>query len=139
METQTETLSRPPSVRNHDGAPQELQEITNAMVRIYKGLLGRGPTRALCAYAGPDILVALLEDTFTPAERNLIAAGAQQMVRDTRALLHQGSEHTFVETVERTTGRKVRALVSGIDTRRDVCTEVFYLEPAVSAECVQIG
>jgi hypothetical protein len=31
--------------------------------------------------------------------------------------------------VERLTGRKVWAFVSGIDTQHDVSSEVFYLEP----------
>jgi uncharacterized protein YbcI len=37
----------------------------------------------------------------------------------------------FVEAVERITGRKVRAFVSGIDTGQDVSSEVFYLEPRI--------
>lgn len=39
------------------------------------------------------------------------------------------SERHFVETVEAITGRKVFAFVSGIDTARDLSTEVFYFEP----------
>jgi uncharacterized protein YbcI len=35
--------------------------------------------------------------------------------------------------VEEITGRKMRALVSGMDTERDVATEVFYLESVPSA------
>jgi uncharacterized protein YbcI len=35
----------------------------------------------------------------------------------------------FTQAVERITGRKVRAFVSGIDTEQDVSSEVFYLEP----------
>jgi uncharacterized protein YbcI len=35
-----------------------------------------------------------------------------------------------VKTVEKITGRKVRAFVSGIDTNKDVSSEVFYLEPS---------
>jgi uncharacterized protein YbcI len=139
METQTATISRPPSIGHQDRLGLELQEVTNAMVRIYKELLGRGPTKARSAYAGPDTLIATLADSLTPAERNLIAVGEQQKVRDIRALLQQASEHAFVETVERITGRRVRASVSGIDTRSDVSTQVFYLEPAVSAESVQVG
>jgi uncharacterized protein YbcI len=139
MQTQTATISGPPSIGHQERPTLELQEVTNAMVRIYKDLLGRGPTRARSAYAGPDTLIATLEDSLTPSERHLIAMGEHQKVRDTRHLLQQASEHTLVETVERTTGRRVRALVNGIDTRRDVSTEVFYLEPAVSAESVQVG
>jgi uncharacterized protein YbcI len=40
------------------------------------------------------------------------------------------SEQQFRETVEQITGRKVWAFVSGIDTERDVSSEVFYLESA---------
>jgi hypothetical protein len=38
-------------------------------------------------------------------------------------------EEDFVGAVERITGRKVRAFVSGVDTRRDAASELFYLEP----------
>ena len=36
--------------------------------------------------------------------------------------------------VEQITGRKVRAFVSGVDTRQDVSSEVFYFEPVAPAE-----
>jgi len=39
------------------------------------------------------------------------------------------SEDDFVGAVEEITGRKVRAFVSGMDTRNDVASELFYLEP----------
>jgi hypothetical protein len=39
------------------------------------------------------------------------------------------NEGDFREAVEQITGRKVRAFVSGMDTRHDVSSEVFYLEP----------
>jgi hypothetical protein len=44
------------------------------------------------------------------------------------------SERDFVETVEQITGRKVRAFASGVDTRQDVSSEVFYFEPVEAAE-----
>ena len=36
----------------------------------------------------------------------------------------------FCEPVERITGRKVRAFISGIDTEADIATEMFVLHPA---------
>ena len=39
------------------------------------------------------------------------------------------SEPEFVDSVERITGRRVRAFVSGTDTQHDVSSEVFYLQP----------
>jgi hypothetical protein len=42
------------------------------------------------------------------------------------------SESDFTGTGEEITGRKVWAFVSGMDTRRDVSSEVFYLEPVAA-------
>jgi uncharacterized protein YbcI len=107
----------------------ELQELTNAMVRIYKELFGRGPTKARSNYAGPDTLVTTIQNSLTPAERNMVALGEHTRVRDIRMFFQYASEREFTETVEQITGRKVRAFVSGIDTGQDVAAEVFYLEP----------
>jgi uncharacterized protein YbcI len=103
--------------------------ITNEMVRLYKEQFGRGPTKARTAYAGPDTLIATLEDSLTPAERNLAALGEHHRLRDARVFFQYATESQFREVVERLTERKVRAFVSGIDTQRDVSSEIFYLEP----------
>jgi uncharacterized protein YbcI len=104
-------------------------QISNEMVRLYKDMFGRGPTRARTNFAGPDTIVSTLEDSLTPAERNLAAMGEHQRLRDVRMLFQYASEEEFREIVERLTGRKVRAFVSGMDTVNDVATEVFYLVP----------
>ena len=107
----------------------ELQEVTNAMVRLYKELFGRGPTKARSSYAGPDTLLATIENSLTAAERNMLELNEHQRVRETRMFFQHASERDFVETVEQITGRKVRAFVSGVDTHRDVSSEVFYFQP----------
>ena len=107
----------------------ELQEVSNAMVRIYKELLGRGPTKARTNYAGPDTMVATIENSLTPAERNMVALQEHQRVREIRMFFQHASERDFVDAVEKITGRKVVAFVSGMDTNRDVSSEVFYFEP----------
>jgi uncharacterized protein YbcI len=103
--------------------------ISNAMVKLYKEHFGRGPTKARTAFAGPDVLITTLQDSMTPAERNLVALGEHQRMRDTRMFFQYASEDEFRGTVEEITGRKVWAFVSGMDTARDVSCEVFYLEP----------
>jgi uncharacterized protein YbcI len=103
--------------------------VSNAMVKLYKEQFGRGPTKARTNFAGPDVLVTTLENSMTPAERNLVAMGEYQRLRDTRMFFQYATEDAFRETVERLTGRKVWAFVSGIDTQHDVSSEVFYLEP----------
>ena len=107
----------------------ELSELSNAMVRIYKEQFGRGPTKTITSYAGPDVLITSLENSLTPAERRLAELGEHQRLRDTRMFFQYASAEEFVGAVERITGRKVRAFVSGIDTEQDVSSEVFYLEP----------
>ena len=117
-----------PHVGYKDRQGLELQEVSNALVRIYKELLGRGPTKARTNYAGPDTLVGTIENSLTPAERNMIALGEHQRVREIRMFFQHAAERAFVDAVEQITGRKVRAFVSGIDTTRDVSSEVFYFE-----------
>jgi uncharacterized protein YbcI len=99
------------------------------MVRLYKEHFGRGPTKARSAFAGPDILVCTLEDSMTPAERNLVAMGEEQRMRDVRTFFQYASEEKFVGAVEETFRRKVRGFVSGMDVKSDISSEVFYLEP----------
>ena len=107
----------------------ELQEVTTAMVRLYKEMFGRGPTKARSNYAGPDTLLITVENSLTPAERNMVALNEDQRLRDIRMFFQHASEAEFRDTIEQITGRKVRAFVSGMDTRQDVSSEVFYFEP----------
>lgn len=112
------------------GGGQSVQmAVSNAMVALYKEQFGRGPTKARTSFAGPDTLIATLEDSLTPAERNLVAMGEDQRLRDVRMFFQYASEAQFRGIVEELTGRKVRAFISGIDVAEDVSAEVFCLEP----------
>ncbi|HEU5251828.1 MAG TPA: Na-translocating system protein MpsC family protein [Solirubrobacterales bacterium] len=104
-------------------------EISREMVRLYKELFGRGPTKARTEFAGPDIVICSLEDTFTPAERSLVEMGEHQRLRDTRMYFQAATHDRFTEIIERLTRRRVRAFISGLDAGADICAEVFYLEP----------
>jgi uncharacterized protein YbcI len=127
-----ESTSHGPS--GHDRGGMELSEISNAMVRLYKDQFGRGPTKAATHYAGPDCLISTLENSLTPAERNMVAMGEHQRLRDVRLLFQHATEQQFREIIERITGRTVRGFVSGMDTSNDISSEVFYLEPVDGAQ-----
>jgi uncharacterized protein YbcI len=103
-------------------------EISREMVRLYKEQFGRGPTKARTEFAGPDIVISTLEDSFTPAERKMAEMGESQRLRDTRTFFQHATEAEFCAVIERLLKRKVRAFVSGIDTEKDVSAEVFYLD-----------
>lgn len=115
-----------------DARVSVLADISREMVRLYKEQFGRGPTRARSDFAGPDLVVCTLEDSFTPAEQRLADMGEHQRVRDTRLYFQHATENQFCEVIERLLGRSVRAFVSGIDTHRDISSEVFYLESSAA-------
>ena len=104
-----------------------LATIAREMVGVFKENFGRGPTEARANWAGPDTLVVVLENTLTPAERNLAAMGEHQRLRDTRTFFQYASVGAFCEPIERLTGRKVRAFTSALDTKLDVSVETFLL------------
>src|SRR5690349_15382445 len=117
-------MTAPPE--DHDG--DFLSEVSNAMVALYKEQLGRGPTRARANWAGENALVVTLEDSLTQPERRLVEMGEDARLRDQRTFSQYATFTEFVEVIERLTGRTVRAFVSGIDTKADVCSEVFYFD-----------
>jgi uncharacterized protein YbcI len=108
-----------------------MSQISREMVRLYKEQFGRGPTKARTNFAGPDIVVVTLEESFTPAEVRLAEMGEHQRLRDTRLYFQHATESEFRSVIERILRRKVRAFNSGVDTEMDVSVEVFHLEPPV--------
>jgi uncharacterized protein YbcI len=119
------------SVSDERSTGSTLLEISTAMVALYKDMFGRGPASARTHWAGPDTITVVLEQTLTPAERNLAQMGEHQSVRDTRLLFQYATTDAMCGIIERFTGRKVRAFVSGIDSRVDgLSIEAFVLHPA---------
>jgi uncharacterized protein YbcI len=104
-------------------------ELANAVVRLYKELYGRGPTKARAAFAGPDTLVLVLEQSLTTAERNLVTLGELGALRETRARLQESIEAELRSVVEHFLGRRTLAYVSSVDPRHDVAVDVFTLLP----------
>jgi uncharacterized protein YbcI len=107
-----------------------LSAISNEMVRIYKDQFGRGPTKTRTQWAGPDILVVTLEQTFTPAEHKLRELGEYGRLRELRLLFQYAEVQAFCAPIERLTGRVVRSFISGIDTEADIASEMFVLHPS---------
>jgi len=119
-----------------------LMEISNAMVQLYKQQFGRGPTAARTHWAGPDAIVCILEDTLTPAERNLVKLGEHQRLRDIRTFFQYATVREFCQPVEQITGRTVRSFHSSIDTMVDgmsVETFVFYREGQDGPSRIELG
>jgi uncharacterized protein YbcI len=127
----SESLLEPDSIERDRSM---LTEISNEIVRVFKSQFGRGPTSARAAWAGPDTLTVILEDTLTPAERNMVRMGEHERLRETRMFFQYASTKELCEPVERLTGRKVRAFISGIDTEAEgLAVKTFVLHPRGSS------
>ncbi len=103
-------------------------EIANATAHIYRELLGKGPT-TVRAYIEHDLIVVVMEDIYSVAERTMIAAGAADDVIAMRYRMQDAVRHRFVEEIERLSGRTVRAFLSQTNVDPDIAVEVFILTP----------
>ena len=81
-----------------------LAGISNAMVALHKEQFGRGPMSARSHFAGPNVLVCVLEDALLPAERKLVQMGDHQRVRETRLAFQVATSDEFVRAVEQIVG-----------------------------------
>jgi uncharacterized protein YbcI len=99
-------------------------------VGLYKEAFGRGPTKARAHFVGPDLVLIVLEHTLTVAERNLVALGEDQRLRELRLISDYTLEEGLRAIVERILGRRTMAFVTGIDVRRDVSAALVTLEPS---------
>lgn len=125
----------PPDTVQETPVSSVLAQVANEVVRLFKEQFGRGPTRARASWSGDDVLIVVLEDTLTPAERNLAAMGEHERLRETRLFFQTATERDFCEVVERLTGRKVRAFMSAVDTLVDgLSVETFVLYPVGEEE-----
>jgi uncharacterized protein YbcI len=101
--------------------------ITSALVGIHTEHLGRGPRSASTFHYG-HVLVTLMHDVLTRAEKSLTRTGQVDAVRHIRHLFQDTIEADLRGAVERLTGRKVLAFISGNYIDPDIAAEVFILD-----------
>jgi uncharacterized protein YbcI len=111
-----------------------LAGVSNAMVALHKEQFGRGPMSARSHFAGPNVLVCVLEDALLPAERKLVQMGDHERVRETRLAFQVATSDEFVRAVEQIVGRKVRAFASATDAAQNVVFENFVFEPDATGD-----
>ncbi len=101
--------------------------LTSALVGIHTEYLGRGPKTASTFHQG-NVVVTLMHDVLTPAERSLARHEHTEAVSQIRHLFQGTMEAEFRTAVERLTGRKVVAFISGNQFAPDVAAELFILD-----------
>ena len=101
--------------------------VTSALVGIQNQYLGRGPRTASTFHHG-NVLVTILHDVLTQAEKSLTQAHHSDAVTNMRHLFQSTMETDFRAAVERLTGRKVLAFISGNYLDPDIAAELFILD-----------
>jgi uncharacterized protein YbcI len=103
------------------------------MVVLFKESTGRGPTRAH-TYVEDGLVVTVLYDTMTKAERTLKEEHREDAVRNLRRIFQGTFRENAIEIVERLTGRKVLAFLSDHAVEPDYAIEAFVLEPGLGED-----
>ena len=114
----------------HEGHDKTLGEmramISKEIVRLQAEYYGKGPTKAK-TYIVEDLVVVVLEETSTRAEKTLAERGERDAIEHIRRRFQQQMADSFTSIVEQATGRKVRAFLSETDIDTDVSVETFLL------------
>lgn len=101
--------------------------VTSALVGIHTKYLGRGP-RTASTFHHNNVLVTLMYDMLTHAERTLVEHGQGETVSAMRHRFQETMREDFCVAVERLTGRRVTAFISGNQVDQDIATELFVLD-----------
>jgi uncharacterized protein YbcI len=100
--------------------------ISREIVRLQAEYYGKGPTKAK-TYIYDDVVVVVLEETFTRAEKTLAQRGEGDAIQHIRRRFQQQMAEDFTSVVEQATGRSVRVFLSDTDIPADVSVEIFLL------------
>src|SRR3954466_2802831 len=100
--------------------------ISNEIVRLQAEDNGKGPTRAK-TYIAEDLVVVVLEESFTRAEKTLAERGEKDAIEHIRRRFQQQMAGAFPSVGEQATRRKVRVFLSETDVEHDVSVETFLL------------
>ena len=110
-----------------------LEGISNAIVALYREGFGRGPTGAK-TYLMDDLVLCVLRDGLTRAERTLRDEGQGELVREMRVKFQDAVEDQMRGMVEELTGRSVVAFLSQATVDPEVMIEAFFLDGATGSD-----
>jgi uncharacterized protein YbcI len=101
--------------------------ISTAVVRVFSEHTGRGPTRARTTLDA-EMVIVLLHDSLTKAERALVQAGRDAEVLQLRRTFQETMRVDLVAAVERLTEGKVQAFMSANHIAPDTAAEIFLMD-----------
>ncbi len=109
-----------------DEATSPQREISRGVVAIYKDHLGRGPTKARTTITD-DVVITVLEDSLTKAERKLQESNRETMVRQIRRAYQDAMRSDIKALVEGTLNREAVCMLSDHSPNPDYAVELVIL------------
>lgn len=101
-------------------------QIAESLAELHGRWYGRGPSSAT-AYMARDVIVVTMEETFTPAEQELMKRDMADGIQETRRRFQTVMADEFKSIVVQATGRTVRSFVSDTDLKEGIALETFVL------------
>ena len=111
--------------------------VARAVVHAHNEYRGRGPTKAQ-AFFNQQVLVVLMEDTMTKAERSLVRDGKNDAVFEIRRQMQSTMHADMVASIEDLTGRKVIAFMSANHIAPDYAAELFVLDASIAGQATAV-
>ncbi|HEU4599582.1 MAG TPA: Na-translocating system protein MpsC family protein [Solirubrobacterales bacterium] len=101
--------------------------ITREVIRVHSDSHGRGPKKAFTVHNG-NVVITVLEEVLSPAERKLVGGGESEAVLKMRQLYQRGMGPELKQSVETLTQRRVTAFMSDNHVEPDMAVEIFILD-----------
>jgi uncharacterized protein YbcI len=112
-----------------------LGRLSRETALIQKDAFGKGPV-AVRSYLFDDLLLVVMRDGLTVAEKTMLEFGQGDLVRQFRQTFENEMTSRFVDMVEAVTARKVLTYQSQIMFNPDVVIEIFVFDRELDGEFV---
>jgi uncharacterized protein YbcI len=101
--------------------------IADQMALLQADYYGVPPKEARAYVIPGEIVVVVLRETFTPAEKVLIGNGDAEAIQHSRRRFQQLSREDFGAVVEQATGEQVESFLSETNLEKEVAVEIFLM------------
>jgi uncharacterized protein YbcI len=106
-----------------------LNAVTDAMVALHQRYHHRKPVTAKTVLMGDELLACVMGGVYTDVEKTMIEIQRQPMVQNTRSAFQNAMQDTFINEVQRLSGRRVTTFISNSHVGPDLEIELFMLAP----------
>ena len=101
--------------------------IADQIARLQSDYYGVPPKRARAYVIPREIVVVVLRETFTPAEKMLISNGDAEAIQHSRRRFQQLSREDFGAVVEQATGEQVESFLYETHRENQVAVEILQM------------